>query len=204
MPKTTYCNLTQLKQCGHGNGLNCEACKNVAPISSVNTLKDYLDGKHTKYSGSHMEAWHELKSSGYSLPVAPWRKELTIDNSITVDKEFKRDRKKFGDYSINELHWFRHIDVAKSIKEKGFLVDKKCLLGANIKARLILLEDDKWYVQIYSGLHRMSALAALGYETIILQLETNYVIRFQDRKYWPLVKTKMITEQEVLQYFHKL
>ena len=85
-----------------------------------------------------------------------------------------------------------------SIQTHGFRIDPR---GFENITTIVLTHGSNWKFMIAgSGQHRVAALAALGHEHIPVQLQTSGtvggVVRFEDVRYWPLVKKALLTEAQ--------
>lgn len=114
----------------------------------------------------------------------------------------------FGPVSLRkgELEFSRLINIYKSISEKGFKVD---ITGIDNITVVCLVSKGEWRLMIVnSGQHRVAALAALGYETIIVQLQAaeglGGIIRREEAARWPAVRKGFLTQEEALRVFDRV
>lgn len=85
--------------------------------------------------------------------------------------------------------------------KKGLIVDPAGL--DNLQCYLLLAGDD-YRFRISQGHHRIAALAALGYETITLQLEFRNTIRRSEVEWWPAVRQGWFTRKEAVTVFDRI
>ncbi|WP_416137157.1 hypothetical protein ACM26W_11640 [Halomonas sp. HK25] len=66
------------------------------------------------------------------------------------------------------LEYARLIGVYESIKKSGYRFDaSECVTGT------VWVDDGRWVVSVSSGQHRIASLAALGYEHVIVELQSH-------------------------------
>jgi hypothetical protein len=105
-----------------------------------------------------------------------------------------------------QLEFSRLIRVFESIKKSGFSIDWQGINNINVVG---LTSGNKWRAMVSSsGQHRLAALAVLGYETVVVQLESREglsgIIRREDYMHWPMVQSGVVTECEALATFDRL
>lgn len=101
-----------------------------------------------------------------------------------------------------ELEFRRLIEVAESIGQRGFLVDPHS--QKNLGARLLMWDEDYRFLQDGSGNHRMAALAALGHEQAVMQLQADFIVRRSEVAWWPGVRQGWFSVDEALQIFDRI
>ncbi len=156
------------------------------------------------------------KCDYFNLPplytVYPWQKinHLTYYNSSVqiMKEEFEKQtkfkykiedgNKFFGPVSYRMLksEYDRLISVYNSIKTKGYI-------NNNDIAIQLFVKDDEYLYQATNGIHRISSLIALGFESfpLLMSIGKTDVINRANYKEWEHVKSGLYTEEQALLIF---
>lgn len=103
-----------------------------------------------------------------------------------------------------DLEYKRLINVYESIKGKGQVVDK---IGFdNIKVNCLVCNNEWKLIVSLAGQHRLAALAALGYNSVIVQIinRATSISYLSEASYWPLVKNGFLSKDEAEMIFKRI
>lgn len=196
----------------------------------VMTLTAYKNGTCTCFLDSPLKSfydrWQPEKPAYYdsnNKEVAPpWdfglKRDINLSEARLKRKDFVRVKKELGitDNQIyghisrgpvsdgfGEITFNRLVKVYNSIQRHGYKPDQ---MGSNhIRASFFLNRHD-YRVSISSGKHRITALQALGYESVPILFgppKFPVIIRRDEVEYWPNVLAGYYTKEQALEVFDK-
>jgi len=155
-----------------------------------------------------------------SAPL-PWRTHPPAELAMLRMKQIAKDNRDHGirlDASAGDpffgpvssrkgqLEYGRLTGVYESIRSVGFKVDPSGLLNIRVVA---LVDGEIWrWLVVSAGQHRLAALAALGYEEAIVQLQINDglggVILKEHCAQFPLVRKGVVDAPQMRRLFERL
>ncbi|MEX0779921.1 MAG: hypothetical protein WD037_09305 [Balneolales bacterium] len=133
----------------------------------------------------------------------PWL--FTHDGNSTGDKGLgpEHGAQSFGPISKQKykMEIIRLDQILKSIKTKGFIPES----GSDGYPRgyFLMNSNDDWVFFLGAGLHRVAAMAHLGYDLIPVQFKQNFprLIKQADSSVWPMVKQGVLSKDEAEKIF---
>lgn len=156
-----------------------------------------------------------------SAAVVPWRTSCPDTEAATRTRQIEQENKEHGlrlasghgdslygpvSDAKGELEFKRLIKIAASIRANGLKVDRRGIDNVTVVA---LLSGSDWRLFVSSsGQHRLSALAALGFRTAVVQLRVREgaggLVRRCDADKWAAVRRGLLSECEALSIFDRL
>lgn len=94
----------------------------------------------------------------------------------------------------------RLYNLLKSISKDGY--KRHDGFDGDIRAILLINDDDEWVWQSTGGQHRAAVLSGIGYESIPIRI--HHIIRRQDFAYWPNVVNKIYDSNDAITVFDNI
>ena len=183
-------------------------------------LKNYYQAWRPPSAKEAIAGFENAPSNFENLPsmyflLSPWRSHTLAETGTAIKKWYKKDHKRsdqplsveksglkhFGPVSDEKgrFEFTRFTRVYESIKEYGY--DR----GRGDVKLVPLRRDDQFLYLLHGGhFHRITAVAALGYEAIPATFASPHCIDVKDVDYWPQVRRGVWPRQAAIDYFNHL
>lgn len=196
--------------------------------SSLTYLGSWIEKVHSQFKPQSAASRMGIENPSYKgLEVCsawggimPWEaispQQMAEVKSFNIARENKEKGANTGEWGGHntfgptsrekgELEFSRLVNTFNSIKNIGFY--KEWEGKASISAIILYSRGDKEIRYLCrSGHHRLSALAALGWHYVELQIQPHHyggIIRREDVDYWPTVRNGYLTREEALTLFDR-
>ena len=184
--------------------------------NNFNKIHEILSNYYNAYDPKLAVNIFDLKNSNDRTPywavVMPWDYETQKEWKLKVENSVKNENLSLKKSITIKSGWSwigpakkskiliesqRLYSILKSIMKNGYLRDDS--LDGDIRANILIDENENWVWQSISGQHRACCLSGLGFKEIPVRI--NKIIRRSDVSSWPNVVRGKYSKEEALIIF---